>query len=270
MLILMFLPVSGCHNERNGDASEAEEASGVIKSEVILTPEARSILYSFPTPFELTVMLRDARAGYIFDISNPPANVTRYFTEKTKALNLGIYSADLAYSATYNKADETEKFLYCTEKLAKDLGISGVYDRSLMEQVNAHRNNRDSIIAIVSKAFRLTNDFLSKNNRSQVAVLVATGVFTEGLYLAASLNQVAVDNKAITAIILKQKNNLEKLLGILKEYSMDSNIKPVADELAKLKPVFTEYKPEEGKNLPPRQAVELANLTESIRASLIK
>jgi hypothetical protein len=204
LLIATTLLVSGsCHNEGNGEASENAQSSGIIKSEVILPPEARNMLNSFPTPFELTAMLQDARAGYIFNITNPPSNVTRYFTEKTKSLNLGIYSADLAYSATYNKADETEKFLYCTEKLCKDLGIAGVYDRSLFDQVNVHRNNRDSIIAMVSKAFLMTNDFLSKNNRSQVAVLVATGAFIEGIYLAATLSQVAVDNKAITAVIFK-------------------------------------------------------------------
>jgi hypothetical protein len=269
-LISFLLLAGGCHNSGNGDTTETEGTNSIIKSEVILPPETRNILYAFPTPLEVAIMLQDAKAGYIFNITNPPANVTRYFTEKTKALSLGIYSADLAYSATYNKADETEKFLYCTEKLAKDLGIAGVYDKTLLEKVNAHKNNRDSIVAMVSKVFNQTNDFLNKNNRSQVAVLVATGGFVEGLYLAASLNQVASDNKAITAIILKQKDNLDKLLSILQEYSMDSNIRPVVDEVAKIRPVFTKYGLEAGKNLPRQQAVEIADLTESVRDSMIK
>jgi hypothetical protein len=268
--LLIALAITSCNNPAASDQQANAEAADTIRKEVTLTPESQSLLYQFPTPFEVTTMLEKAKAGFIFDITNPPADVNKYTTEKSKALNLGVYSADLSYSATYNRTDEANKFLAATNKLADELGIAGVYDQNLLEKVKKFNNNKDSLVAMVNKVFSLTNDFLSKNNRNQIAVLIAAGGFVEGLYLAASLNEVAKDNKMISAIIFKQKDNLDKLVAILDAYQADENMKPVADAVAKLKPIFTGYGLEAGTKIPMQKAAEIADLAESVRNGFVK
>ena len=262
--------LTSCNNPASQDKQANQAAADTIKKDVNLSPENKNLLYQFPTPFEVTLMLQRAKAGFIFNITNPPANVTKYSTEKAKALNLGVYSADLAYSATYNYVDETNKFMACTGKLANDLGIAGIYDPSLVDRVKKFNNNKDSLVNMVTKIFNKTNDFLSKNNRNQVAVLVATGTFVEALYLTASLNQVAADNKAISTVIFRQKDNLDKLITILVAYNMDSELKPIGDEVMKLKAIYTNYGLEADKKLPQQKAAEIGDLTQSVRDSFIK
>jgi len=268
-LTLTFSLVS-CNNAGNQDKQANQAAADTIKKDVNLSPENRNLLYQFPTPFEVTMMLQRAKAGFIFNITNPPANVTKYSTEKAKALNLGVYSADLAYAATYNSVDETNKFMACTSKLANDLGIAGIYDPRIVDRVKKFNNNKDSLVNMVTRIFNSTNDFLSKNNRNQIAVLVATGTFVEALYLAASLNQVAADNKAIATVIFRQKDNLDKLATLLTAYNMDSDIKPVGDEVVKLKAIYSNYGLEADKKLPQQKAAEIGDLTQSVRDSFIK
>jgi len=265
-----ILAMTPCNNTANQDKQANQSAADTIKKDVNLSPENRNLLYQFPTPFEVTMMLQRAKAGFIFNITNSPANVTKYSTEKAKALNLGVYSADLAYSSTYNYVDETNKFIACTGKLANDLGIAGVYDPGIVERVKKFNNNKDSLVNMVTKIFNGTNDFLSKNNRNQIAVLVAAGTFVEALYLTASLNQVAADNKAISTVIFKQKENLDKLITILTAYNMDSELKPVGDEVSKLKAIYTNYGLEADKKLPQGKAAEIGDLTQSVRDSFIK
>ncbi len=265
-----ILAMTSCNNTANQDKQANQSAADTIKKDVNLSPENRNLLYQFPTPFEVTMMLQRAKAGFIFNITNSPANVTKYSTEKAKALNLGVYSADLAYSSTYNYVDETNKFIACTGKLANDLGIAGVYDPGIVERVKKFNNNKDSLVNMVTKIFNGTNDFLSKNNRNQIAVLVAAGTFVEALYLTASLNQVAADNKAISTVIFKQKENLDKLITILTAYNMDSELKPVGDEVSKLKAIYTNYGLEAEKKLPQGKAAEIGDLTQSVRDSFIK
>ncbi len=267
---LLVIALSGCNNAANQDQQANEATADTIQKEVTLSPESQSLLYQFPTPFEVTTMLEKAKAGFIFDITNSPANAGMYSTEKAKALNLGIYSADLSYSATYNRTDETNKFLAATNKLADELGIAGVYDNTLMEKVKKFNNKKDSLVATINKVFGMTNDFLSKNNRNQIAVLIAAGAFTEGIYLAASLNEVAKDNTKISEVILMQKANYEKLLTILQAYNADANMKPVADEIAKLQPIWTSYGLEGGKKLPQQKALEISDLAESVRNVFVK
>ena len=271
-MVALFLVIaaSSCNNASNNDQKANAASADTIKKEVALSPESQNLLYSFPTPFEVTLMLEKAKAGFIFDITNPPANVGKYTTEMSKSLNLGVYSADLSYSATYNRTDETNKFLACTNKLADELGIAGVYDQSLIDKVKKFNNNKDSLIGLINKIFSQTSNFLSSNNRTKVAVLIASGGFAEGLYLAASLGEVAKDNTKIMAVIAAQKDNYQKLLTILEAYQTDENMKTVDNEIANLKIIWVNYNIESGKKLPQQAANEISDLTESVRVAFVK
>ncbi|MEI6173812.1 MAG: hypothetical protein WCR01_08665 [Bacteroidota bacterium] len=268
--LILVIAILSCNSPVKQDEQANAAAADTIKKEVTLSPESQSLLYSFPTPFEVTSMLEKAKAGFIFDITNPPANAGKYTTEMSKALNLGIYSADLSYSATYNRTDETNKFLACTNKLADELGIAGVYDQSLLERIKKFNNNRDSLVGLINRVFSQTNDFLSKNNRNQIAVLIAAGGFAEGIYLAAYLGEGAKDNTKIMAVLASQKDNHGKLLTILNAYNADQNMKPVADAIAKLTPIWTNFGIESGKKIPIQKAGGITDLAESVRLEFVK
>jgi hypothetical protein len=265
--IFLVIAFTGCMNPATQD--EQTDAADTIKQEIVLSPEAENLLYTFPTPFEVTAMLEQAKAGFIFDITNPPANVGKYTTEMSKALNLGIYSADLSYSATYNRTDETNKFLECTNKLADDLGIAGVYDQSLVDKVKLYSNNKDSLVAVIHAIFSQTNSFLASNNRTRLAVLIAAGGFAEGIYLAATLGEVAKDNTKIMAVIASQKDNHMKLLTILEAYQSDEEMNQVVENIAKLKPIWGIYDIESGKKMAQEKVTEISDLAESVRLAFV-
>jgi len=88
--IFLVLAISSCNNPATQDKQANAAAADTIKKEVTLSPESQSLLNSFPTPFEVTTMLEKAKAGFIFDITNPPANVGKYTTEISKSLSLGF------------------------------------------------------------------------------------------------------------------------------------------------------------------------------------
>lgn len=268
--ILFVFAISGCNNASNQDQQANEAAKDTIAKEIALSPEAQNLLYSLPTPFEVTNLLEKAKAGFIFDMTNPPANVDKYNTEISKSLNLGVYSADLCYSATYNRNDETNKFLACTNKLSNDLGISGIYDQGMMDKVKQFGNKKDSMVVLLNKVFGQTNDFLAQNNRSKIAVLVACGAFAEGLYLACSLGEVAKDNTKIMAIVAAQKDNHMKLLTILDAYSADEAMLPIFSEIQKLKPIWGNYEIESGKKMEMKKVAEISDLAEGVRSTFTR
>lgn len=268
--LFVFLAFSGCNSPTTSDQKTNTAKADTLKKGITLSPETQILLSKFPTPFEVTMMLEKAKAGFIIDLTNPPANANKYTTEISKALALGVYSADLSYSATYNRTDETGKFLVCTNKLADELGISGVYDQSMLDKVKKYNNNKDSLVVLINNVFNQTKEFLAKNNRNRIAAIIAAGGFSEGLYLAASLGEVSRDNTKIMAIIANQKENHMKLFTILEEYSSDENIKPVSEGIARLKPIWNIYDIESGKKIPQPKAVEISKLTESVRSVFVK
>ncbi len=268
--LFLALAFSCANNSSNQEKKANQAVADTINKVITVSQETKNLLYTFPTPFEVTQMLIKAKAGFIFDITNPPANVSKYSTENAKALNLGIYSADLSYSATFNRNDETTKFLACTSKLADELGIAGVYDQKLVEKIKKFNSNKDSLVNLVTKIFSSTNEFLSKNNRNQVAVLIATGTFVESLYIAAELNVVAKDNTKITTIIAGQKENLDKLLTILEAYKQEKHLMKIFETVSKLKPIFTDYGIEPNKKLAHDKAGQVGDLAESVRITFIQ
>lgn len=91
-----------CGNRSKKNSNERPEIS-----DEMIEQEVEEYIYPLPSTFEVTNMLNDIEASYIFDIANDPENAGSYFTEKNRAINLGIYIADLAYATTYNQTAET-------------------------------------------------------------------------------------------------------------------------------------------------------------------
>lgn len=250
--------------------SSGDLAEDIIKHEIILSPEAQDFLNRFPSPIELSSMLRDARAPYLFSLCNSPDNLGRYFTERTKAVNLGVYSADLAYSSLYRMIDASDKFLYCVSKLANDLGIAVEYDKDLIRKANRYGDNTDSLAALAKRFFKGTGDFLRRNNRNQVAVLAASGAFAEGVYIASALARLSPDNREILHCLGSQKETLDRLLSVLEEYGSDSNVRPVADKMKELKAIYSPELLDSQKPLNTAELAKIAEITASTRAYLVK
>ena len=270
LVLVLILVFSGCQNKGEKSQNSDNAVFDSLKQEVTLTPESKSLLYKFPTPFEVTKMLIAAQAGYISDITNSPDNVTKYITENSKALNLGIYSADLSYSTTYKQKDDINKFLGATGKLADELGIKGVYDKALVDNIEKNSNNKDSLIALISKVFDQTNDFLSRNDRTKISALITAGGFSEGIYLTALLGEMAGDNTRIMAVIASQKDHYDKLISILEEYKDDDSLKSVYDNMLKLKPIWENYDVASGKKIAQQSAKDISILAQSVRSEFIK
>lgn len=270
-ILFLSLLVAACNGPSNQDQKANKAVADTIRKEISLTPASEMLLYNFPTPFEMTTMLEKAKSGYFFDITNSPENVIKYSTVMSKALNLGIYSADLSYSITYNRTDETNKFLACTNKLADELGIAGVYDKTLLDNVKKNRNNKEELISLVKGLLRQTNDFLSKNNRTQVAVLIVSGAFAEGIFLAASAAEVAVrDNSKIIATIAAQKENYEKIVTILSAYHSDPDMKPLIENMATLNSIWTNPVIMSGKKVSLEETEKIVDQVMSVRDKMVK
>lgn len=255
----------------NSDKSKIETKQTVVEKvlkEQDLKPDIRKILYEFPTPFEVTVMLNKAKAAFIFDLTNPVANLSKYETENLRAIFLGVYSADLSYAAAYNMADEMEALLKCTSDLTDKLGISGIYDENLVHDIKRNYNNQDSLVTIISNAFGQTKEFLAKADRDKTSFLIASGGFIETLYVASSLNLLAENNNEISTIILNQYENLKKLSSVISMLSEDEEIGKLNSDFKKLEEVFKLLRVDEGKGLDEEQAGKLKDVLETIRGHL--
>ena len=59
-------------------------------------------------------------------------------------------------------------------------------------------------------------------------------------------------------------------MTILSAYNADQNMKPIADDMARLKNIWTNYSIESGKKIPIEKSAEIADLAESVRINMVK
>ena len=67
--------------------------------------------YNLPIPIELFSEIKYKSPDFINESLNSPANLPRYQTTVSKAFNLGIYAADLAYCSVFNRSQEAKNFM---------------------------------------------------------------------------------------------------------------------------------------------------------------
>lgn len=228
-VIGLIVLVSSCGGRQEGETraiTDNKERADMVQSSVEGLED-----YPIPTSIEVVEMLQRAGAPYILGISNSASNVDRYFTEKNKALNLGVYGADLSYAGTYEMNQEIMKYLQVCKQLIDELNISTSFNQGFVQRVESNLDDKDSLINIVSESFYDTYVFLTDNHRDDLALLVMTGSWIEGIFLTSQIAIGARDNSEITDIILRQNDPLEKLLALLDEHEDDELINSIFNDL---------------------------------------
>jgi len=138
-VLSLLLMVSACKNANNQE------------EDIIIDGEDEKLVYPLPTPFEVTQMLEEFGIPYNLGLTNDIAKAELYNSEKSKSLNLGVYSADLTYAATYNQAQATRDILASAKKIADNLNISDVFNKDIVDRVEQNIQNSDSLYKLVSE-----------------------------------------------------------------------------------------------------------------------
>ncbi|NOZ36054.1 MAG: hypothetical protein GXO80_12245 [Chlorobi bacterium] len=195
-------------------------------------------LFSIPSPFVASDLIKSISEDYNNDFLNPSENKVNYITTFSKALNLGVYTADLAYSNIYDQFSATTKYIKVVRSLSSELQIMNPYTDKVFENFENNLHDKDSLNKIFTDAYRETNLYLSKNNREEVANLVVTGAWIEGLYLMTRIAN-EKSNKQLIDRIGEQKYSLHNLLSLLNnQQNKDNKTKELIKKLNKLNTEF--------------------------------
>jgi hypothetical protein len=174
-------------------------------------------MFNIPSPIQMASLLRAKVGTFNENLLTDPENVGNYVTEYKRALNMGIYGADLGYATIYENNVKAVSYLSSIETLSDDLGISGAFDRDLLERFIENGNDQDSMLVIMSEGYRKGDQYLKENEEHDIAVLVLTGGWIESLYFA-SVSFEETKDQEIANRIGEQKTSLQTLIDLLTEF----------------------------------------------------
>jgi len=194
-------------------------------------------IFSIPSPMQTALLLEEVKAPFNADLLNSLENLDNYSSEMQKALNLGVYGTDLGYISIYKQNSLSLQYLSTVEKLTSSLGLESAFDKNFMSRFEKHSTNKDSMMVIVSDAFKKADSYLKLNERKPVSALILVGGWIESMYLACEINKEA-NNSKILSRIGEQKETLNSIIDILSTYNKGGKFDDLIAEMKDLKSYF--------------------------------
>lgn len=194
-------------------------------------------IFSIPSPVQTAYLIKQLDLPFDETLLNKNSNVSNYIKEYNQALNLGIYGTDVGYSSMYEQKDITMKYLSSVEKLTSELGLDIAFDNAFLKRFEKNNGNKDSMLVIMSDAYRKSDNFLKQSNRKSTSALILTGGWIESIYFATKLNK-KKQNPDVEKRIGEQKESLNSIIDILTEYNTDNQNDLLIAELKDLKVSF--------------------------------
>ncbi len=262
LAIIVLLSITNC----TGKKGEPVDSSGDKLDKAKIEKTVRDVVYPLPTSFEVINMINKIEASYILGLTNPVNNVDKYFMDKAQALNLGIYSADLSYASTYNMKQDVMNFIDVSEKLVKELGITGAFNRDFIEEIEINIDNKDILIELITESFYDTYEYLVKNNKEDLSLLVLTGSWVEAMYISCNISNTVYGNPELVKVIMHQKTALIKLVELLATHTSHETIISILNDLQPIKSVYDNI---DEKGITQKQLDEIIAQTEALRAKII-
>lgn len=228
-LFAMF--ATGCVSDVKKDASGDGSADSTATGDRIMT--VGGSLFSIPSPIQTALLIEKSGATYNKAFLNDAKKVTTYATSFQKALNLGVYGADVGYVTIYDQSQDALKYLGVINKLSDELGITGAFDEATIKRFESNFGRRDSMLNLVSVAYRSADAFLKDNDRLNVGALVLAGGWIETVYFSTQLAQ-KHNNQDLINRIGEQKYTLNNLVKMLTPYYDQPEYDVLVDELIEL------------------------------------
>lgn len=213
-----------------------------LQNQVTISEEIiNELIHSIPSPIEMTSLIQSSGAEFDAQILNNTANIDNYETAHQKAVNLGIYGADLGYLNIYEKTMLSVDYISSVRSLAKDLKVEQFFDFQTLKRLASSSKNIDSLINITTQGFSKMDAYLREQNRTKASVLIVTGTFIEGLFIATQISEKS-KNPELVERIGEQKMSIDNLLLMLDVYKNDPDVADLANEIRELKSLYDEVK----------------------------
>ncbi|HSH68263.1 MAG TPA: hypothetical protein VLB84_21220 [Bacteroidia bacterium] len=224
---------SGCGNDAAKDGDELPEVDSTQTTIVNINGE----IFSIPSPIQTAFLIKSSGANYTKEILNSPSKSSQYTTNFSKALNLGIYGADLGYVTMYDQTQDAIGLMNAAKKIAGELNITGAFDNATLERFQKNLGNKDSMLVLTSVAYRTVDSYLKNNDRNDISGLVLAGGWIESLYFATNVYKVKKD-EFIKVRIAEQKSSLQSLIKLLTQFYSQPEYTEFVDALNDLSTVF--------------------------------
>jgi len=213
-LIVLFAlagMATSCTRQHDPEDEDVMESPDTIKTSVL---NVGGELFSVPSPVQMALLIQKTGHAYDKSMLNATNKVNTYVTDDSRALNLGVYGADLGYVSLYSQSQDAIGYLASVKHLTDKLGLSSAFDEQTLKRIRDNIAVKDSMLSLVSLAYRSSDAYLKDNQRAEVGTLILTGGWIESMHFALTSYKTKPSDQ-FRYRIAQQKQALTSILKIL-------------------------------------------------------
>jgi hypothetical protein len=230
--------LSSCGSETEVENSGNMQDSSKTGHDTVTITTTRNFFHSLPSPLAMAAVYSNTGLKYVEGLALDPGKVGNFTTLKDKAINLGIYSADMAYNLVNNQQQNCIKYLDAIKTLSDGVDLGSVFQANdYIDRFKRNLSRRDSLAMVFSELKQEMDCFMDDNHKENIALFIFSGAWIESIYIA-SQSVKSKQNDAVFRTIAEQKYILDNLMGLMTDYETEPNFKDLFLGLSDLKSSF--------------------------------
>ncbi|NND76791.1 MAG: hypothetical protein HKN39_01230 [Flavobacteriales bacterium] len=218
MAIAVGIIMTGCESDDSNGVGFGEDNTKDVAVTKDNVEKVKKIFYSIPSTIEMASMIKRSGAAYNNELLNDINNVSNYTSSKSKAINLGIYGADLSYTSIFNRNQESVFYLSCSKQLAEQLDISNALSDDLLDRIQEQVEDREALTDIVTETYWSLDSYLKDNDREELSTMMVAGGWLEGLYLSTQIYLGGSADDELQQRIVDQGFALDHLIQLVESH----------------------------------------------------
>jgi len=249
VLLLIAVLCLTCTSDQDNEVNEDAVSDIEMSNELEISSEAvKDVIRKIPSPLEMTDIVKGSGVYFSKEMLNSTDKIDNYSTSHQKALNLGIYGADLGCINIYGKTHLAIGYIDVVKTLAEDLKVGHFFDFATLTRLVDNKDNIDSLLYISTKGFEAMHDYLYEKNRGNISVLVLIGGWLESLYIATTITSVDViehffeEYPELIERIGVQKMALDNMAILLDVYKNKPGMEQLVKDFAELREIYSGVK----------------------------
>lgn len=223
-----------------GGSSQQLDEVGEDSTSVIVSGEVVSdMIQNISSPVEMANEIKNSGVTFSKDMLNAAGLESNYETSFKRAVNLGVYAADLGYINTFGKSTVVVDYLTSIKRLADGIGVGQFLDFSTLSSLAKNSTNLDSLKQLSVNSFNEIDKYLREQKRSNVSTAIVVGTWVEGIHITSSVIA-QTQNKGLIDRLGEQKNIVDIISIVVNTYGRsDSDFKVLSKEIDKLKEIYS-------------------------------
>ena len=238
LLTLSSFLLFACVNEERhrNEEKELRDSTKVVEVQGKIN-RIKKIFLSLPSPIELTYLFKKEGVEYQKDKLHDVKVKDDYILATKKALNLGVYGANLSYAGLFGEHQDAIDYFAASQLLADDLGVGKTFQKEFITRIEANANNKDTLLQVVTDFFLDNDSYLKDLNQQDISTFILLGGWIEGLYLGTEMAD-DFESDGIKQIIIDQSSSLDNLIILLDKISRPEKHIDLIRSVKSLQPYF--------------------------------